>query len=306
MRKPRAAPPAAAARAGERGAAPGRRLPVPVQPAGEMMFPLVRDLAGDGIPVTVTCRVLKLCRPQYYRWIAEPISDAELESDRASQRRGQATSLRHQGPVLEPHRRLGYRRAHEAPARRRRARDGRHPPRGGGRLHFAHRPRVPISRQEGAPNPGPPRAGRLDGPGRLRRRPRRNRIVLRPAAAQRLGPASLDHPQRAAHRHRDLDRTHLSPTPPTDRPRPPHPYRIRDDQPPRPPDPTCHLHARQSLTRSSTVCGKSREHLGSPHSPRGQGPIPAATTGAVISNQGRDPLARATWASPVAGPPPGS
>ena len=27
-----------------------------------MMFPLVRELAVDGVPVTVTCRVLKLCR----------------------------------------------------------------------------------------------------------------------------------------------------------------------------------------------------------------------------------------------------
>jgi hypothetical protein len=25
-----------------------------------MMYPLVRELAGDGIPVTVTCRVLKI------------------------------------------------------------------------------------------------------------------------------------------------------------------------------------------------------------------------------------------------------
>jgi transposase InsO family protein len=44
-----------------------------------MMFPLVRELAGGGVPVTVTCRVLKLCRQQYYRWIEEPISGAELE-----------------------------------------------------------------------------------------------------------------------------------------------------------------------------------------------------------------------------------
>jgi hypothetical protein len=35
---------------------------------GEMMFPLVRDLADDGTPVTVTCRVLKLCRPQRWRY----------------------------------------------------------------------------------------------------------------------------------------------------------------------------------------------------------------------------------------------
>ena len=44
-----------------------------------MTFPLVRDLADDGIPVTVTCRVLKLCRPQYYRWLERPVSDAELD-----------------------------------------------------------------------------------------------------------------------------------------------------------------------------------------------------------------------------------
>lgn len=44
-----------------------------------MIFPVVRDLADDGIPVTVTCRVLKLCRQQYYRWLAEPFTDAELD-----------------------------------------------------------------------------------------------------------------------------------------------------------------------------------------------------------------------------------
>ena len=42
------------------------------------MFPLVRELAADGIPVTVTCGVLKLCRQQYYRWLADPITAAEL------------------------------------------------------------------------------------------------------------------------------------------------------------------------------------------------------------------------------------
>lgn len=44
-----------------------------------MMFPVVTDLANDGIPVTVSCRVLKLCRQQYYRWLAEPFTDAELD-----------------------------------------------------------------------------------------------------------------------------------------------------------------------------------------------------------------------------------
>jgi putative transposase len=39
----------------------------------------VSELAGDGIPVTVTCRVLKLARQPYYRWRARPVTDAELE-----------------------------------------------------------------------------------------------------------------------------------------------------------------------------------------------------------------------------------
>jgi transposase InsO family protein len=44
-----------------------------------MMFPLVRELAVDGVPVTVTCRVLKLCRQQYYRWLATPFTDGQLD-----------------------------------------------------------------------------------------------------------------------------------------------------------------------------------------------------------------------------------
>ena len=32
-----------------------------------MIYPLVRELAEDGIPVTVTCRVLKPARQPYYR-----------------------------------------------------------------------------------------------------------------------------------------------------------------------------------------------------------------------------------------------
>lgn len=43
-----------------------------------MMYPLVRELAADGIPVTVTCRVLKIARQPYYRWLASPVTTAEL------------------------------------------------------------------------------------------------------------------------------------------------------------------------------------------------------------------------------------
>lgn len=35
-------------------------------------YPLVTGLAADGIPVAVTCRVLKLSHQPYYRWLAAP------------------------------------------------------------------------------------------------------------------------------------------------------------------------------------------------------------------------------------------
>jgi putative transposase len=44
-----------------------------------MMYPLVRELAADGIPVAVTCRVLNIARQPYYRWLADPVTAAELE-----------------------------------------------------------------------------------------------------------------------------------------------------------------------------------------------------------------------------------
>ena len=37
----------------------------------------MNELAADGIPVAVTCRVLKLARQPYYRWKANPVTDAE-------------------------------------------------------------------------------------------------------------------------------------------------------------------------------------------------------------------------------------
>lgn len=47
------------------------------------MYPLVRELAAKDapirVPVTVTCRVLKIARQPYYRWLAAPVTDAELE-----------------------------------------------------------------------------------------------------------------------------------------------------------------------------------------------------------------------------------
>ena len=42
-----------------------------------MIYPLVRELAVDGVPVAVTCRVLRIARQPYYRWLAEPVTDSE-------------------------------------------------------------------------------------------------------------------------------------------------------------------------------------------------------------------------------------
>lgn len=38
----------------------------------------MRELAADGIPVAVSCRVLKLSRQPYYRWLKSPVSSREL------------------------------------------------------------------------------------------------------------------------------------------------------------------------------------------------------------------------------------
>lgn len=42
-----------------------------------MIYPLVRELASDGIPVAVTCRVLKIARQPFYRWLSVPVTDAD-------------------------------------------------------------------------------------------------------------------------------------------------------------------------------------------------------------------------------------
>jgi transposase InsO family protein len=42
-----------------------------------MMFPLVLDLAADGIPVAVTCRVLGFSKQAFYKWKARPVTDRD-------------------------------------------------------------------------------------------------------------------------------------------------------------------------------------------------------------------------------------
>ncbi len=49
-----------------------------------MVLPVARDHADDRIPLTVTCQVLKLCRQQYYHWLDQPFTDAEVDEARAA------------------------------------------------------------------------------------------------------------------------------------------------------------------------------------------------------------------------------
>ena len=43
------------------------------------MYRLVSDLAADGVPVAVTCRVLKVCKQAYYRWLRSPVSARDYD-----------------------------------------------------------------------------------------------------------------------------------------------------------------------------------------------------------------------------------
>jgi transposase InsO family protein len=45
-----------------------------------MKYPLVRELAAGGFPVTVTCRVLKFSTKNYYRWLRSPVTARDLEN----------------------------------------------------------------------------------------------------------------------------------------------------------------------------------------------------------------------------------
>ncbi|BBZ48103.1 IS3 family transposase [Mycobacterium parmense] len=58
--------------------APRGRLPVPGRQP-KMMYPLVLDLADDGIPVTVTCRVLGFSTQAFYKWRKAPVSQRDWD-----------------------------------------------------------------------------------------------------------------------------------------------------------------------------------------------------------------------------------
>lgn len=42
-----------------------------------MMFPLVRDLAAEGVPVRLTCGVLGFSTQAFYKWQTNPCSDRD-------------------------------------------------------------------------------------------------------------------------------------------------------------------------------------------------------------------------------------
>ena len=44
-----------------------------------MIYPLVRELAAEKIPVAVTCRVLGFSPQAYYKWRANPVSQRDWD-----------------------------------------------------------------------------------------------------------------------------------------------------------------------------------------------------------------------------------
>jgi putative transposase len=42
-----------------------------------MMYPLVQDLARDGVPVALSCRVLRFSKQAFYKWQANPVTDRD-------------------------------------------------------------------------------------------------------------------------------------------------------------------------------------------------------------------------------------
>ena len=62
-----------------------------------MKYPLVRELAADGFPVTVTCRVLKFSTKNYYRWLRGPVTRRDLENAYLT---NAAIDVHHDDPVF--------------------------------------------------------------------------------------------------------------------------------------------------------------------------------------------------------------
>ena len=62
-----------------------------------MMFPLVRDLAADNIPVAVTCRVLGFSKQAFYKWNANPVTQRDWDDAHLIQA---AREIHHDDPAF--------------------------------------------------------------------------------------------------------------------------------------------------------------------------------------------------------------
>ena len=51
-----------------------------------MTYPLVRDLAAEGIPVRLTCGTLGFSPQAYYAWLAQPVTDRDWNDATSSTR----------------------------------------------------------------------------------------------------------------------------------------------------------------------------------------------------------------------------
>ena len=281
-----------------------------------MSYPLVRELAAEGIPVRLTCGVLGHSAQAYYAWLRRPIGPRQLEDayltnalvdaygdDPEFGYRLLADELERAGHVVGERRvwRLcSQQRLWSCTVRKGRRGSGKTPgpavhddhvqrdftaaapdlvwvtditehPTAEGKLYccaikdlfsnrivgypldermtaalavsalrtavarrqptgvvVVHSDRGSQFRARSIPScAGRRRAARLDRPGRLRRRQRRDGVLACTAATQRAGPPSLAHPRRAARGNRVLDRAHLQPPTTTAHARQTHSGRVR-------------------------------------------------------------------------------
>src|SRR5690625_2935 len=136
--------------------------------------------------------------------------------------------------------------------------------------HLAVTTRPPNRRIQAEPSS----PHRIDGPGRCRRRQRRDGIILRTAPEERAGPEAVADPRRAADRDHHLDREDLSPTPSAGSAGPVDPHRIRDHHEPgrEPRGLTPQLSPDRAAVPPGRPCRTYRGHrplvLGSPRRPR--------------------------------------
>ena len=56
-------------------------MPPPIFPvtSTQVRYPLVRELAVDTIPVTVTCRVLNFSKQAFYQWVRNLVSQSDWD-----------------------------------------------------------------------------------------------------------------------------------------------------------------------------------------------------------------------------------